>query len=156
MCACYNLHPYACHTPGPSLLVPSKHTIGPNDVSCRLGPFSSLLLPLLEATDTFGHVVMAVVVMVVMVIVVVVVVHRLCGFSLPVVITNNLKKIISKEKEMKKMKKTYQGLKTQTHLEPWLFVVCRHEIMVMGVPVLGYGHVHIWKVTRFTFSLSFF
>jgi hypothetical protein len=60
---------------------------------------------------------MAVVVMVVVVIVVVVVVHRLCGFSLPVVITNNLKKIISKEKEMKKMKKTYRGLETQTHLE---------------------------------------
>jgi hypothetical protein len=40
------------------------------------------LLPLLEATDMFGHVVMAVVVMVV---VVIVVVHRLCGFSLPVV-----------------------------------------------------------------------
>jgi len=45
------------------------------------------LLPLLEATDTFGHVVMAVVVMVVVVIVVVVV-RRLCGFSLPVVSYN--------------------------------------------------------------------
>ena len=97
--------------------MPSKHTIGPNDVSRRLGPFSSLLLPLLEATDTFGHVMMAVLVMVILVIVVVVVVHCLCGFSLPVVITNNLKKIISKEKEMKKMKKTYRGLETQTHLE---------------------------------------
>jgi len=45
----------------------------------------------------FGHVVMAVVVIVVVVIVVVVVVRRLCGFSLPVVITNNFRKIISKE-----------------------------------------------------------
>jgi 2-phospho-L-lactate guanylyltransferase (CobY/MobA/RfbA family) len=51
-----------------------------------LGPFSSSLLPLLEAADTFGRVVMAVVVTVVVVNGhgggVVVVVHRLCGFSL--------------------------------------------------------------------------
>jgi hypothetical protein len=39
----------------------------------RLGPFSSSLLPLLEAADTFGRVVMAAVVMVVLVIVVLVV-----------------------------------------------------------------------------------
>ena len=49
------------------------------------GLFSSLLLPWLEAVDTFGRVVMAVVVMVVVAIVVVVVVRRHCGFSLPVV-----------------------------------------------------------------------
>ena len=64
-------------TPAIPLLVPSKRG--------RFGPFSSLLLPWLEAVDTFGRVVMAVVVMVVVVIVVVVVVRRRCGFSLPVV-----------------------------------------------------------------------
>jgi hypothetical protein len=75
-------------------------------------PFSSLLLPLLEAGEMFGRVVMAVVVMVV------VVVRRLFG---SLVISYNLKKIISNEKNEKR-KKTYRGLETQS-LEPSSFVV---------------------------------
>jgi Fe2+ transport system protein B len=61
-----------------------RRTIGPNDESRqtrRLGLFSSSFLPLLEAVDTFGCVVMAVMVTVVVEVVeVVVVVRCLCSF----------------------------------------------------------------------------
>jgi hypothetical protein len=72
-----------------------------------LGPFSSSLLPLLEAVDTFGRVM----VMAVIVPVVVVDGHGCCGrrpssfqffVASSLVINNDLKKVISKEKKMKK------------------------------------------------------